>query len=194
MTHKIKLIVGLGNPGSSHAMDRHNVGFWLLDVLANDYNASYKSESKFKSEITELNIANEQCRLVKPNTFMNCSGEAVAAIVKFYKYNPEEILVIHDELDLPIGSVKIKKGGGHGGHNGLRDIISRLSSKEFYRMRIGISHPGHKDKVSAYVLSKPKKDEQEEIIFAIQNGLKKIEDLVSGNIEKAILEMHTKSN
>lgn len=145
------LIAGLGNPGGGYAGNRHNVGFMLADALARRYGFPAFS-SKHQSQLAQGEIAGEKIFLCKPQTFMNLSGGAVAAVAKFHKIPPEQVLVLHDELDLPLGKVRIKQGGGHGGHNGLRDIDRHLG-QNYWRMRIGIGHPGHKDVVHSYVLS-----------------------------------------
>ncbi len=153
---EIKLIVGLGNPGNKYAETRHNAGEWLIDRLARQFNFSLKEDNKFFGKTARALIDGQEVRFLVPSTFMNLSGKAVGAVATFYRIKPEEILIIHDELDLPPGVAKIKLGGGHGGHNGLRDSIAQLgNNKNFYRLRIGIGHPGDKNLVSAYVLSKP---------------------------------------
>ena len=192
MTNKIKLIVGLGNPGPKHLMDRHNAGFWFTDLLCDDFATTFKLDSKYQAKVATASIANNVVKIIQPQTFMNLSGTSTAKLANFFKYNAKEILVIHDELDLPVGDVKLKLGGGHAGHNGLRDIIAKLGSNNFYRLRVGIGHPGHKDLVSPYVLSKPKKDEQELIIDAIHAGLRNIKNIVNGEMDKAAKEIQTK--
>lgn len=153
---EIKLIVGLGNPGDKYTDTRHNAGEWLIERLARRFNVSLNPESKFFGKTARTLVNGKEVRLLVPTTFMNLSGKAVGALASFYRIKPEEILVIHDELDLPPGTAKLKQGGGHGGHNGLKDIVAQLGNKNnFYRLRIGIGHPGHRDLVAGYVLNKP---------------------------------------
>ncbi|HHW3270236.1 TPA: aminoacyl-tRNA hydrolase [Haemophilus influenzae] len=153
---EIKLIVGLGNPGEKYADTRHNAGEWLIERLARRFNVSLNPESKFFGKTARTLVNGKEVRLLVPTTFMNLSGKAVGALASFYRVKPEEILVIHDELDLPAGIAKLKQGGGHGGHNGLKDIVAQLgNNNNFYRLRIGIGHPGHRDLVAGYVLNKP---------------------------------------
>ncbi len=192
MAGKLKLIVGLGNPGPEYAHTRHNVGAWLVDQLANDYNATLKKETKFHGFVAQTQIGNCACRLLIPSTYMNDSGLAVASVAKFYKILPEEILVAHDELDFEAGDVRLKAGGGHGGHNGLRDIISRLGNqKNFYRVRIGIGHPGDRNKVTGYVLHKPTASEERKIISGIEAVNAWMPDLMQGEFEKAMHALHS---
>ena len=146
---RIKLIVGLGNPGPQYEQTRHNAGAWYVNALAHDYSIPLQLETKFFGHVGRGMIGNSDCRLLIPNTFMNLSGKAVGALATFYKILPDEILVAHDELDIDPGTVKLKQSGGHGGHNGLRDIISALANnRDFYRLRIGIGHPGNKSQVT----------------------------------------------
>lgn len=153
---EIKLIVGLGNPGEKYTDTRHNAGEWLIERLARRFNVSLNPESKFFGKTARTLVNEKEVRLLVPTTFMNLSGKAVGALASFYRIKPEEILVIHDELDLPAGIAKLKQGGGHGGHNGLKDIVAQLgNNNNFYRLRIGIGHPGHRDLVAGYVLNKP---------------------------------------
>lgn len=153
---EIKLIVGLGNPGEKYADTRHNAGEWLIERLARRFNVSLNPENKFFGKTVRTLVNGKEVRLLVPTTFMNLSGKAVGALASFYRIKPEEILVIHDELDLPAGTAKLKQGGGHGGHNGLKDIVAQLgNNNNFYRLRIGIGHPGHRDLVAGYVLNKP---------------------------------------
>lgn len=183
---EIKLIVGLSNPGAKYEETRHNAGEWLVNELAAMYNVSLKEETKYFGKVAKINTAQSEIRLLIPTTFMNLSGKAVGALANFYRIKPEEILVVHDELDLPPGSAKIKKGGGHGGHNGLKDIIAALgNNKEFYRLRIGIGHPGHKDMVASYVLGKPAPQEKDLINAVIDEAARCVEILFKDGIVKA---------
>ncbi|ABQ99965.1 TPA: aminoacyl-tRNA hydrolase [Haemophilus influenzae] len=173
---EIKLIVGLGNPGEKYADTRHNAGEWLIERLARRFNVSLNPESKFFGKTVRTLVNGKEVRLLVPTTFMNLSGKAVGALASFYRIKPEEILVIHDELDLPAGTAKLKQGGGHGGHNGLKDIVAQLgNNNNFYRLRIGIGHPGHRDLVAGYVLNKPSP--------ADRNALEKVLDEATDCVE-----------
>lgn len=187
----IKLIVGLGNPGERYAKTRHNAGFWLLDDLARRSGEAFRDDKKCFGEYARILIAHQPVHLLKPQTFMNASGRAVAALAKFYHLAPEEILVAHDELDLPEGAVKLKLGGGHSGHNGLRDIIKALDSRDFYRLRIGIDHPGDKSQVVDYVLHPPGKDGFTRIENAIWKGQNILPVLLKDGAERAMHQLHT---
>ncbi len=187
----IQLIVGLGNPGPQYANTRHNVGFWLAARFAEQNRANLQPESKFKGHIGIVQTGNFSCRVLLPMTYMNRSGESVLAIAQFYKILPSEILVVHDELDLPVGSARLKFDGGHGGHNGLRDIDAKLNTKGFYRLRLGIGHPGHRDDVSDYVLNRPSKSDEQSILTAIDHALSVLPDVLNGNIDKAMNVLHT---
>ena len=183
---QIKLIVGLANPGSKYEGTRHNAGEWLINELARMYNVSLKEEAKYFGKVAKINTAQGEVRLLVPTTFMNLSGKAVGALANFYRIKPEEILVAHDELDLPPGVAKIKQGGGHGGHNGLKDIIASLgNNNNFYRVRIGIGHPGHRDLVAGYVLGKPAPQDQEKIDAAVDEASRCVEVLFKESIVKA---------
>ncbi|OCG69395.1 aminoacyl-tRNA hydrolase [Gilliamella sp. Occ3-1] len=188
---KIKLIVGLANPGNEYAATRHNAGAWFVEQLAERYNKSLKNEQKFFGYTSRINISGHDVRLLVPTTFMNLSGKAVQAMATFYQIKPEEILVAHDELDLNPGIAKLKFGGSHGGHNGLKDIASKLGNNlNFYRLRIGIGHPGDKNKVVGYVLNKPSKPEQELIDKAIDESLRCTDILLSDGIDVAMNKLH----
>lgn len=191
MTSEIKLLVGLGNPGDKYTATRHNAGFWWIDLVAEQTCSQLKMDTKMFGMIGKLNPSADKW-LLKPTTFMNASGRAVAAMANYYKIKPEEILVIHDELDLPAGQAKLKFGGGHGGHNGLRDIHAALGTKDYWRLRVGIDHPGHKNEVVNYVLKVPTKDEQKAIDDSIDDSSKVIDDLTNGDFDKAMLALHTK--
>jgi len=183
---EIKLIVGLGNPGDKYKDTRHNAGEWLVERLAQRFNFSLKEESKFFGKTARAVINGQEIRFLVPSTFMNLSGKAVGALATFYRIQPEQILIAHDELDLPPGTVKIKLGGGHGGHNGLRDSIAQLSNnKNFYRLRVGIGHPGDKNLVSAYVLSKPSPTDLTLIDKALEEATDCVEVLLKDGINKA---------
>ncbi len=190
----IKLIVGLGNPGPQYEKTRHNAGAWVIEALAAQHRVVLKPEIKFKGLVGVLHHSSNDCRLLCPTTFMNLSGHSVKALADFYKLEPTQILVIHDELDLPAGTAKIKRDGGHGGHNGLRDIIAQLHSSDFYRLRIGIGHPGQKELVADYVLQKPNKSDQQQIDDAITSALIVIPDIMDGHVERAMQKLHTEKN
>ncbi len=188
---KIKLIVGLGNPGTQYERTRHNAGEWYVNELAKSYSIPMQLETKFFGHVGRGMINNVDCRLLIPNTFMNLSGKAVGALATFYKILPDEILVAHDELDIDPGTVKLKKSGGHGGHNGLRDIISSLANcRDFYRLRIGIGHPGDKNKVHNYVLGKADNIQQRTIDESIDEAIRHSADIVSGQHDKVMQSMH----
>jgi PTH1 family peptidyl-tRNA hydrolase len=184
------LIAGLGNPGPQYEHTRHNVGFWWLDQLAADLGSSFKVENKFHGQLAQCQIAQNKVFLLKPLVFMNRSGQSVAALANFYKIPQQNILVIHDELDLPVGTARYKKGGGHGGHNGLRDIIAKCG-KDFLRCRIGIAHPGDSKMVSDYVLGKPSQADRQQIMTSIDNSLRVVSDVVSDDLEKAMHWLHS---
>ncbi|MFC2539558.1 aminoacyl-tRNA hydrolase [Neisseria sp. HMSC055H02] len=192
MSNKIKMIVGLGNPGSEYEQTRHNAGFWFIDELAWQYKATLKEEKKFFGLVARISISGSDLWLLKPSTFMNRSGQAVAALAQFYKIKPEEILVVHDELDIPCGRIKFKLGGGNGGHNGLKDIQARLGTPDFYRLRLGIDHPGDRNLVVGYVLNKPSPEHRQQIDEAINKSLKAVPMLLAGEWEEAVRFLHSK--
>ena len=187
----IKLFVGLGNPGDKYEKTRHNAGFWWIDAIAAQTNSRLAVDAKMFGLVGKLNPAQDKW-LLKPTTFMNLSGKAVAALANYYKISPAEILVIHDELDLPAGSSKLKLGGGHGGHNGLKDIHAALGTANYWRLRIGIGHPGERNEVVNYVLKPPLKDEQAAIDESLFDSTKVLDLLVAGEFENAMLKLHTK--
>ncbi|WP_337051246.1 aminoacyl-tRNA hydrolase [Proteus terrae] len=189
---KIKLIVGLANPGADYAQTRHNAGAWYVDLLAQRHQQSLKEESKFFGYTARINLNGNDVRLLVPTTFMNLSGKAVQAMANFYRIELDEILVAHDELDLPPGVVKMKLGGGNSGHNGLKDIQSKFANNpNFYRLRIGIGHPGDKNKVVGFVLGKPPMSEQKLIDDAIDEALSCTDILMRDGYEKAINRLHS---
>ncbi|MDX2319212.1 MAG: aminoacyl-tRNA hydrolase [Moritella sp.] len=192
MSNDIRLIVGLANPGQEYSRTRHNAGAWFINELAKWHNTQLREEAKYFGYTARINVAGQDVRLLVPTTFMNLSGKSVAAIAKFYQIDVTEILVVHDELDLPPGVAKFKQGGSHGGHNGLKDIISRMAnSKEFFRLRIGIGHPGSKEKVTGYVLGKAQKIEQEQMDAAIDEAVRCIDILAKDGMVKAMSRLHT---
>ncbi len=190
MSQSINLIVGLGNPGNEYIDTRHNAGFWFLDELAKNYRGDFKADKKFFGNSARININGQDIWLLKPTTFMNLSGQALQALAQFYKIKIENTLVVHDELDLDPGIARLKKGGGHGGHNGLRDISSR-SGKDFWRIRLGIGHPGDRNKVTGYVLNKPSIDDKISIDRAIDNAIRVIPEIVADEMQKAMNTLHS---
>jgi len=192
MADPIRLIVGLGNPGAEYEHTRHNAGFWLVEQLARQEGISLSPDKKFFGRSGKGRIGGQECYLLLPTTFMNRSGQAVSALANFYKIKPSEILVAHDELDMPAGVAKFKTGGGHGGQNGLRDIIARMSNqKDFHRLRIGIGHPGDKNLVTGHVLGRPSKAEQQSIDAVIDEALRVLPDAIAGDLPKAMNRLHS---
>ena len=187
----IKLIVGLGNPGREYEATRHNAGFWWVEEFARTHGASFRADGKFHGLVARTALHGHEVHLLKPQTFMNVSGRAVGALAQFYKIEPAQMLVVHDELDLPPGSAKLKLGGGHGGHNGLKDIIAHLGTKDFWRLRIGIGHPGERGEVSNYVLNAARKEEQALIDEAMARAQDVAALIVEGKLEAAMLKLHS---
>lgn len=191
----IRLIAGLGNPGPEYEQTRHNAGFWLLDALADQQHARLTREARFQALAGKTNIAQQDIWLLQPQTFMNRSGLAVGGLAHFFKIPADQVLVVHDELDLPPGSAKLKKGGSSGGHNGLKDITAALGTQDFWRLRIGIGHPralGLQQPVVDYVLQRPRKEEQKLIDAAIAKSLDVIALLCNGEFDAAMMQLHTK--
>lgn len=187
----IRLIVGLGNPGPQYEATRHNAGAMFVEAVAREYNAELQIEKRFFGLLARASIASQDVRLLIPTTYMNRSGQAIAALATFYKIKPDEILLAHDELDLEPGIARLKQGGGHGGHNGLRDTISALANNAgFARLRLGIGHPGSSDQVTAYVLSKAPAAEQSAIEAAIKESLKVLPMVTTGNLASAMNQLH----
>ena len=187
----IRLIVGLGNPGREYETTRHNAGYGWVDELARSQSWSFKNEAKFHGLTARGQLHGQEVFLLKPQTFMNLSGRAVGALAQFYKIAPAEILVVHDELDLPPGVSRLKLGGGHGGHNGLKDIIAHLGSKDFWRLRLGIGHPGERAEVVNFVLNEPRREERELIDEAMQRALDAAHLFIEGKTEAAMLKLHS---
>ena len=185
------LIAGLGNPGARYAETRHNAGFWFLDRLAGTAGAVFRSQSRLHAETARATIGGADCLLLRPTTFMNHSGQSLRAVMDYFRIDPARILVAYDELDLPPGVARLKRGGGHGGHNGLRDIFRHLADHDFLRLRIGIGHPGHRDDVVGYVLKPAARDDRAAIEAAIEAALDVLPDVVAGNIEAAMKQLHT---
>ena len=188
----MKLIVGLGNPGKEYAGTRHNAGFQWVDRLAEILHITLKPEIRFHGLCAHVNQKNTDLWLLEPQTYMNASGRSVVALCQFYKIQTDEMIVIHDELDLPPGSAKLKKGGGLGGHNGLKDIAAKLGTQDFWRLRIGVGHPGNRDAVVGYVLHPPRKEEAQLIDEAIERSLEVWPLLAQDACEAAMLKLHTK--
>lgn len=187
----IQLIVGLGNPGAEYEETRHNAGAWFVLNITKQARAVLRYESKFSGLHCQVKSNGDECHFLIPTTFMNLSGQSVKALASFYKIPSEQILIAHDEIDLPVGIVRLKLGGGHGGHNGLRDIMQQLGTPNFYRLRMGVGHPGDSKEVVDYVLKRPGKTERVEIDFAIQRAEKVLPLILSGEFQKAMLELHT---
>ncbi len=193
MTESIRLIVGLGNPGPDYEQTRHNAGFWLVDQLAADLNTAFTLDKGFHGFVAKGTLQGRPLLLLKPTTFMNRSGQAVGAVMHFYKLAPEQVLVVHDELDLMPGHVKLKQGGGHAGHNGLRDILTVLPNPKFWRLRVGIGHPrtlGLAQQVAAFVLSAPRRDELERIDAALERCRVIMPQLLAGDFPRATAQLH----
>jgi len=186
-------VVGLGNPGPKYAETRHNAGFWFVDQLARAHGAVLRAENKFSGEVARIATPVGECWLLKPMTYMNHSGRSVAAMCNFYRIAPDELLVVYDELDLAPGTMRLKTGGGHGGHNGMRDICSALGNRDFHRLRIGIGHPGHKEAVVGYVLSRPGKSEQQAIEDGISEALRHWELIQAGELQQAMNSLHVRA-
>jgi PTH1 family peptidyl-tRNA hydrolase len=187
----LRLIVGLGNPGAEHIRTRHNAGFWFIDALAQRENARFGIDSKLHSEITKISMDGQPLWLLKPTTYMNKSGLAVAAALRYWKIAPEEMLIAHDDLDLPAGVARLKFDGGHGGQNGLRDIFADLGHGQFHRLRLGIGHPGHKDRVLGWVLGRPSVADEKAMIGAVADALDVLPLAVRGEFPEAMTQLHT---
>jgi PTH1 family peptidyl-tRNA hydrolase len=187
----MRLVVGLGNPGRQHEHTRHNAGFWWIERLAAEHGVALRSEARFQGQVGRIANGGRECWLLKPATYMNASGRAVHAITHFYRIHPSEVLVVHDELDLPPGVTKLKKGGGVAGHNGLKDIGAVLGH-DFWRLRIGIGHPGERAAVTNYVLGPPGREDAALIVAAIERSLEVWPLLIEGNTEGAMHRLHTK--
>lgn len=190
MSEKMQLIVGLGNVGTEYTATRHNAGFWFVEELARRYGGQFRDEKKFHGQTCRISIDGHACRLLMPSTLMNRSGLSVASLAGYFQLNSENILVAHDELDLEPGSLKLKAGGGHAGHNGLRDIINALGSQQFMRLRIGVGHPGRREQVVNYVLSNPSRDERQLIDEAIARAADEMKLIVAGDWQKAMNRLH----
>ena len=189
----IKLIVGLGNPGEQYTQTRHNAGFWLIDEVARSLGVQLQPDKSYHGLVARTNYKGQNLWLLQPQTFMNASGKSVAALARFFKIEPQEILVAHDELDIPPEQAKLKLGGSHAGHNGLRDIHAQLGSDQYWRLKIGIGHPGHRDAVVGWVLQKPPLDARIAIDQTIARCIQALPDLLDGKMDKATAHIHTKA-
>ena len=187
----IKLFVGLGNPGTEYEATRHNAGFWWIDALARELKVSLSLDKAYHGVVARTTVAGQTIWLLEPRTFMNLSGKSVSALARFFKIKPEEILVAHDELDIVPGQLKLKFGGSHAGHNGLRDIHAQLGSADYWRLRIGVGHPGVKSEVVNWVLQKPMQEHRIQIEDAVARSIKALPLLVAGEMEKAMMQIHT---
>ncbi|MCY4361007.1 MAG: aminoacyl-tRNA hydrolase [Gammaproteobacteria bacterium] len=187
----LKLIAGLGNPGADYSTTRHNAGFWFVDMLADKHQVSFTAQKKFSGDLARIRAPGIDCLLFKPATFMNNSGRAVHAVADYYRIEPARILVVHDEIDLEAGVIRLKQGGGHGGHKGLRDISETLGASEYLRLRIGVSHPGDKTRVLAHVLGRPGSGDTELINQALLRGMEILPFLFSEELDKAMTRLHT---
>jgi PTH1 family peptidyl-tRNA hydrolase len=186
----LKLIVGLGNPGREYARTRHNAGWWFVDELAGRYKGSWRAEAREHTELARIQLENADVWLLKPTSYMNNSGGPIASVAKFYRVSPPEILVVHDEIDLPPGIARLKKGGGHGGHNGLRDVIAHIGA-DFWRLRLGVGHPGAKELVIGSVLDRPTGAEQQAIDEALSRSLEIVPELLRSGAERAMHKLHS---
>jgi PTH1 family peptidyl-tRNA hydrolase len=188
----LRVIVGLGNPGPEHLVTRHNAGFWFVDLLARRHGGEFRDYRKYSGETARINISGQEIILLKPTTYMNRSGLSVRQLSEFFKIPPEDILVAHDELDLPVGIVRLKQGGGHGGHNGLRDTIAHIG-ENFWRLRLGIGHPGNKAEVIDYVLTRAPRAEEDAILETIGTAADSMPLLIEQGAERAMTRLHSRA-
>jgi PTH1 family peptidyl-tRNA hydrolase len=186
-----KLFVGLGNPGAEYEATRHNVGFWWLEAAARELKVNLVPEKSYWGLAGRTQIQGQTVWLLAPQTFMNLSGKSVGALAKFFKIQPEDIVVVHDELDIEPGQAKLKKGGGHAGHNGLRDIHAQLGTADYWRLRVGIGHPGEKSEVANWVLKKPSPEHRQAIDETLSRSIKALPQLLAGDMDKAMALIHT---
>ena len=187
----ISLIAGLGNPGPGYAQTRHNAGYWFLDALQRRTVFSYRSETRFRAELADILVGGQKLRLLRPTTWMNESGGPVSAVARYFGIEPAQVLVVHDDLDLPPGVARLKRAGGHGGHNGLRSIFQELGSQDFPRLRLGIGHPGSPDDVTDYVLRTPSADDRNAIGDVIERTLDLFNGIAMGDWEKVMNQLHS---
>ena len=191
---QIMLIVGLGNPEFRYEQTRHNAGFWFIDELGRHNSLRFKFDSRFQGESAITQIDTSSVRVLRPRTFMNQSGQSVVPMMRYFNIQPTSVLVVHDDLDLDPGVVRLKKGGGHGGHNGLRDLINHMGSRDFFRLRLGIGHPGNSDEVTDYVLHKPLPEQRLAILGAITRSVGLIDSIISGDHAKVMNNLHSIEN
>ncbi|MEO8461177.1 MAG: aminoacyl-tRNA hydrolase [Dokdonella sp.] len=189
----LRLIVGLGNPGTEHLRTRHNAGFWFVDALARKHDVRFGADSKLHGETAKIVVEHAPIWMLKPTTFMNRSGQSIAAALRYWKIESEEMLVVHDDLDLPPGAARLKFDGGHGGQNGLRDIFAHLGHGRFHRLRIGIGHPGDKDRVTSWVLGRPSAVDEAAMLGAVADALDVLPMAVRGEFNEAMKQLHTES-
>jgi peptidyl-tRNA hydrolase, PTH1 family len=194
LSAQVELIVGLGNPGKDYASTRHNAGFWFIDAFAQQHKTGFTHEKKFHAEVARCQWHGRDLWLLKPQTYMNLSGQSVQTFMQFYKIALINILVVHDELDLPTGVVRLKLGGGAGGHNGLRDIIEKCGGNDFARLRIGIGHPGDKAQVTGHVLNKVSREDDSAMRDAIERALVVLPQVLDGDMQKAMNQLHTEKS
>jgi PTH1 family peptidyl-tRNA hydrolase len=188
------VIAGLGNPGAKYSETRHNAGFWFLDELAQRNSITLREQSRFKSDTARVELFGQECLLLKPKTFMNHSGQAIQAVMDYFEVQSSQLLVAYDELDLPVGTIRLKVGGGHGGHNGLRDIFQHWTDQEFLRVRIGIGHPGVRDEVTDYVLGRPTANEEKQVRKAISAAITVLPEVLGGQLARAMKLLHTQES
>lgn len=192
MSGHLSIIAGLGNPEERYERTLHNAGFWFVDALARKHGADFRFEKRFDAELCRIKIAGEEVWLVKPQSFMNLSGGPVRSVLGYYRLSTDKLLVAHDEIDLPPGTVRLKKGGGHGGHNGIRDVIAHCGA-DFMRLRLGVGHPGDKERVTGYVLQQASKDVENAVMKNIDEAMQVIPMLIEGGLNTAMKELHTQS-
>lgn len=192
LTQDLFLIAGLGNPGSKYSKTRHNAGFWFIDSLASKAGVSSREQGKLHAQTVRCSLAGRDCLLMQPTTFMNESGIALRSVVDYYKIKPANMLIAYDELDLEPGDIRLKQGGGHGGHNGLRDIFRHLGRQDFLRLRIGIGHPGQKDRVTPWVLGRPTLDQEIEIQRSLEQAEMALPAILEGRVHDAMTQLHTR--
>jgi len=193
MTSPVRLIVGLGNPGARYEGTRHNAGFLLVDLLARRHGGSFKSESRFYGQVCRISLQGRECWLLRPSTYMNRSGQSVSSLANYFKIAPEQMLVAHDELDLSAGAARLKQGGGHAGHNGLRDIISALGGRDFWRLRLGIGRPEDGRQVVDYVLGRPSREDAAALEQAVVSAADLLPEILAGEFQRAMHQLHTVS-
>jgi PTH1 family peptidyl-tRNA hydrolase len=188
----LRIVVGLGNPGPEHQLTRHNAGFWFVDLLARRYGGEFRDYRKYSGETARITVGAQELILLKPTTYMNRSGLSIRQLSEFYKVPPDQVLVAHDELDLPVGSVRLKLAGGHGGHNGLRDTIAHLG-ENFWRLRLGISHPGTRAEVIDYVLTRAPRNEEDLILDAVNGAAECLPLLLEQGAERVMSKLHART-